>query len=459
MPEKLIVAGAGPAGVLSAILLARRGHEVVLLASDRPRPRIEGLSQRVVDVLHAHGLENAAAAVGPEVARLAVWNGERGPRNVEFAAERVAFDAALLRDATANGVRCLAVRKIAAAAASAAPKVRIETAEGNREVLTAAFYLEARGRGAPLPSARAISGSETTALVSAVVDAPGEAGTCVESFADGWAWYVADGAVAFLQIFVDSSGGLPKRAELRAFFDRQAEHLTLAPELMASGRLHGPVTTRTATPRLARSLLSEAMIRVGDAASALDPLSGHGVFAALGSALAASAAVHTILTTPDNTALARRFYEERTRLGFERFARVGRDFYRLETRWSERDFWRRRSDWPDDEPAHAPALGAPARIERRPVVADGLVVERPVVVTPDQPRGIWQVDGVPLAELVEGLRKCEGEKLSDCSAAMAGHLNVEEARLAAALDWLRSRKVLAAQDRVAINNAAITAEE
>jgi hypothetical protein len=225
---------------------------------------------------------------------------------------------------------------------------------------------------------------------------------------------------------------------------------------MGTRQLAGPVATRAATPRLARTLLTETVIRIGDAASAVDPLSGHGVFEALGSALAASAAVHTILETPKSAPLARRFYEERTRLAFERFARVGRDFYRMETRWPDRPFWRARADWPDDGPAHAPALGAPARIEPRPVVADGLVVERPVVVTPDQPRGIWQIDGVPLAELLDALRDCEGTPLAESGAGLAARLDVTQAKLATALDWLRARKILAIAEPIALDRTAIS---
>jgi flavin-dependent dehydrogenase len=456
MDRTLIVLGGGPAGVLTAVLLARRGYDMSLLTADRPRPRVEGLSQRVVDVLAAQGLQHALDAVGPQVGRVALWSGERGPRNVEFATERAAFDAALLRDAAANGVRCRTVRKVQLAKAARPRRINLETTDGQSEALSARMIIEARGRSAPLPSVRAISGPSTTALISEVTGGPAGAGTCVESFPDGWAWYVADGARAFLQIFVDSAGGLPKRAELRGFFDACAGSLTLAPELMGTGQPAGPLATRTATPRLARTLLTETVIRVGDAASAVDPLSGHGVFEALGSALAASAAVHTILKTPESTPLAHRFYEERTRFAFDRFARVGRDFYRLETRWADRPFWRARADWPDDAPAHAPALGAPARIERRPVVADGLVVERRVVVTPDQPRGIWQIDGVPLAELIDGLREKENAALAECSSGLGARLGVTEAKLATALDWLRSRKILTMADTIALDRAAIT---
>jgi len=57
MDSTLIVLGGGPARVLTAVLLARRGYEVTLLAADRQRPRTDGLSQCVVDVLTAQGLD------------------------------------------------------------------------------------------------------------------------------------------------------------------------------------------------------------------------------------------------------------------------------------------------------------------------------------------------------------------------------------------------------------------
>ncbi|MNO69467.1 hypothetical protein D3C76_603210 [compost metagenome] len=43
------------------------------------------------------------------------------------------------------------------------------------------------------------------------------------------------------------------------------------------------------------------------------------------------------------------------------------------------------------------------RVERRPVLRDGLVDEAEVVVTADQPLGVWHLQGVELAPIVRGL--------------------------------------------------------
>ena len=448
----VIVAGAGPAGALCAILLARRGHEVVLLSSDRAPPRIEGLSPRVVEALRVHRLDQAAAAVGPLVERVVTWNGETSGRNREHVTQRAGFDAALRRDAAEAGVRCLPVRRLALDGAAA---VRIVTEQGDALRLDGRVLVEARGRAAPCPRSRQTRGPETTALVRRLDGLGGQRFTAVEGFAEGWAWLVSGGAEAYLQIFVDSADGLPKRRELTALFDRHAAGLGLIGELMGGARPAGPVMTRGADARLADELFGARRLRVGDAAAAVDPLSGHGVFEALGSALAASAALHTLLARPGSAALARRFYLECTRHAFQRYCRVGRDFYALEQRWRERPFWRRRAAWPDDEPAHRPAFAEAPRIEARPVVEDGFVVERRVVVTPDQPRGIWRVDEVPLAELIELLGRHVGQPLDEIEPTLAGSLGATPRQLATALDWLRARRLLAAGDRVELQEPAV----
>lgn len=379
-----------------------------------------------------------------------MWNGQAAARNIEYATERNAFDAGLLRDAEANGVRCLETTRVTLAGDEETPLVRVTTAGGEAIEIAPRFVVEARGRSAPYGRARPMKGIETTALTRRIEADAREPQTMVESFADGWAWYVCDGARAFLQIFIGSAGGLPKRAALDALFDGHAEKLVETNAAIAPAKPAGPVTTRNAAPRMAGKVLTGANIRIGDAASAPDPLSGNGVFAALGSALSAAAAVHTFIKTPENRALARRFYAERTLDGFLRFARVGRDFYATEERWPARPFWAARSKWPDAQPPHAPMHGGKLRIEQRPVVDDGLIVERKVVVTADQPRGIWRVDTVPVADLIECLGSSQGETIAEIAPGLAKRLGVGEGNLAVALDWLRSRQTLAPGGTVAI---------
>ncbi|MDJ0896402.1 MAG: FAD-dependent monooxygenase [Alphaproteobacteria bacterium] len=451
----VVVAGAGPAGVLTAVGLARLGRNVVLLTGGRRRPRIEGLSKRVVDVLQRNGLDNAAAAIGPAVPREAVWNGEAGARNVEHVTSRGALDAALLRDAEAAGVRIEGVRRLTAQVRKAGIEVECVSQDDTPFRVGARLFIEARGRAAPCPKLRQRRGPETTALTRRIIAGGAEACTAVESFADGWAWYVADGEDAFLQIFLDSSDGLPKRPELAGLFDRAATGLPLIQELIGGGQASGAVATRNATPYMAKDLLTDAALRVGDAALAVDPLSGHGVFEALGSALAATAVANTLLVRPERADLARRFYKERAETVFLRSCRIGRDFYALETRWRNRAFWKARAGWPDQKPAHPSEGLDQAAVLPRPVVEAGLVVERRVVVTPDQPRGIWRIDEVPLAELLDALRDREGHRLADCAAETAGRLAVTEPQLATALDWLRSRRLLAPGDEIRLRAEAI----
>ena len=449
MPERpeaeqdVVVAGAGPAGVLTAVLLARLGRRVLLLHSDRAGPRIEGLSQRVVDVLRSQGLDHALAALGPEVTREVVWNGEGGGRNRERVTERQAFDAALLRDASAAGIETQSFGRLSVAECEAGAVVTCDTAEGETRGARTQVFVEARGRGAPLSRARQRRGPETTAVMRRIVGGDLEPGTALESFREGWAWYVCDGAQAFLQVFFDSSGGLPKRPALLARFEEALGELPLLSGYAAGGRAEGPPLTRNATPYLAEELIDGAGIRVGDAALAVDPLSGHGLFEALGSALAATAVINTRLAAPERANLARRFYEERAQTAFLRYCRAGRDFYALESSWPESDFWRARAAWPDQEPAHATADPERVAILRRPVVEKGLIAERRVVVTPDQPRGIWRVDEVPLPELIDLLRAREGQSLAEAAPELARRLGANDAQLATALAWLRARKLLA----------------
>ena len=454
----VIVAGAGPAGILTAVLLTRLGRKVLLLAAGRSRPRIEGLSQRVVDVLQAQGLDHALKAVGPAVTREVLWNGEGGGRNREYVTDREVFDAALLGDCRAAGVETRTFSRLSVSKGKDSVLVAYRDSDHGDDATTRIF-VEARGRRAPLSRARQRRGPETTAIMRQIVGGDGRAGTALESFQDGWAWYVCDGTKAFLQVFFDSSGGLPKRAQLLPRFDQALAELPLLSGFLAGGCARGAAMTRNATPYLAAQLLGSTTIRIGDAALAVDPLSGHGLFEALGSALAATAVINTLLATPERAALARRFYEERAQMAFLRYCRTGRDFYALESRWRDREFWRTRAAWPDQEPAHAGVGLGRLTVVRRPVVENGLIVERRVVVTPDQPRGIWRIDGVPLPELIDLLQAHEGQSLAASLPEAARRLATAEAELATALDWLRARGLLAGGETIRLRAEALETSE
>ena len=64
---RIVVAGAGPAGVAIAVQLAGLGHDVTVLAPPGRRHAVEGVSFRVLDGLRVAGLAEAEADVAAKL--------------------------------------------------------------------------------------------------------------------------------------------------------------------------------------------------------------------------------------------------------------------------------------------------------------------------------------------------------------------------------------------------------
>ena len=287
---------------------------------------------------------------------------------------------------------------------SSADGHQVELDGGQR--LTADFLVEARGRQAPA-SGKGLRGPETVSLLNRWQGAPGVTASAVESLEDGWAWMARrDDAQCYWQWTVDvASAQLPGKTQLLDYCRMRRQASDFAQAFFVGGQeselqLHA----RSSTAILAPQVCGDNWIRVGDAAMAVDPLSGNGIFQSLSSALQAPVVINTLLRKHERAALAQRFHRQRVEQLFLRFARIGRDFYADEQRWLDQPFWQARRQWADVEVAHAQADFAALRIERMPVLRDGFVDEAEVVITADQPLGIWHVQGVELAPLVRRLR-------------------------------------------------------
>jgi hypothetical protein len=201
-----------------------------------------------------------------------------------------------------------------------------------------------------------------------------------------------------------ASADLPPKRELGDWCRARLEQLEQARPFMAGAEPSGEVYARTSTPVLCEHSAGDNWIRVGDAAMAVDPLSGNGIFQALSSALQAPAVVNTLIAHPERATLAKQFHEARIEGLFYRFARIGRDFYAQESQWPTNPFWQGRSQWPDQVPLHLEVTPERVSTGVRPVVQDGLIREAQVVITPDQPLGIWHLNGLELAPLLEQVR-------------------------------------------------------
>lgn len=434
---RIVVLGGGPAGAATAVGLARLGERVVLVGEPRRFAAVEGGSARVVDALRRLGFGGALSAFASPSPRRAMWSGVRAEVNSESLVDRERFDRALLDDAERLGVAVVRARIVDVASAPGGHLVRIEEG-GAQRTLDADFIVEARGRAAPAAGLPRVRGVETVSLLQYWRGPAREAGSAVQSCEDGWAWMaaLADGR-RYLQLTVDvHSAALPPKKKLGAFCAARFRALDAAAPFVRDAEPVGEPHARASTPVLSEIVAGPNWIRVGDAAMAVDPLSGNGIFQALSSALQAPAVVATLLHEPARAELAVRFHQQRIEHLFYRFARIGRDFYEQETRWSSHPFWRARRGWPDSEALHATVAPESLRVVRGPVVRDGRIGEADLVVTPDQPLGVWHLDGIALAPLVRALQRAPERAAEDVMREQGGIDGPRAAKIAA---WMRDQ--------------------
>ncbi|QXH58766.1 flavin-dependent monooxygenase QhpG [Pseudomonas maumuensis] len=398
---RIVVLGAGPAGAATALGLRRLGYAVTVVSDWRRFAAIEGVSQRVLDGLRHAGLGAALAQATTSAARQVQWNGQQLRLNQECLLDRQRFDRALRDDLRRAGVEVIEGR-VREVLREGGHRVRLD----DGQVLRGDFLVEARGRQAPLAEGR-LRGPETVSLLNLWQGAPGPAASAVESLADGWAWMarLADGR-CYWQVTLDAgTASLPGKAQLAAYC---AERRRASAQVLAlfdeQALAPAQVYARSSTATLAYACAGDDWLRVGDAAMAVDPLSGNGIFQSLSSALQAPVVINTLLRRPEHAALAQRFHQTRIEQLFLRFARIGRDFYAQEQLRASAAFWAARRAWPDAQPVHAQAAWGAVTLERRPVLREDFVEEAEVVVTADQPLGVWHLHGVELAPVVRGVR-------------------------------------------------------
>ncbi len=436
---EIVVMGAGPAASATALGLQRLGHEVVIVGEARPFAAMEGISDRVVAGLLSAGFESFTEIL-PEPSRREVnWNGVASAANTERLIERAALDRCLWRDLDRNGVAMLEGHVRGCTARGDGFEVEAVRRDGASTVIEAGFVVEARGRAAPSAGISRLRGAETVSVLHYRQGPCAEARSAVQSHPDGWAWMASarDGR-RYLQLSFDvAERRLPPKRSLRAFCEQLLSQLETARPFLEDSTPLGVVHARSSTPVLCRNPVGKNWIRVGDAAMAVDPLSGNGVFQALSSALQAPAVVNTILRRPDFAALASLFHRMRVDTLFHRFARIGRDFCLLERQWPDQPFWSRRRAWPDAEPSHSPV--DPEAVETRvmPVMNAGFIEEAEVVVTPADPLGVWHVGGHPAAPMLRALRQVPAG--ADPEPILARHLGPDAHAAAAILTWMCDR--------------------
>ncbi|MDG3002375.1 NAD(P)/FAD-dependent oxidoreductase [Paludisphaera mucosa] len=299
----VVVAGAGPAGSMTARQLARQGARVLLVDRSRfPRPKVCGccLNPRALATLERAGLGGltadlqAVALTGMELATA----GRRASidRPLGVALSRDALDAALIAAAVATGVEFLPATTAALRADSSADAVAVRLQQGERSFdVRGRFVVSSTGLTDGLFPAEARESRSPNAKIGAGAIAP----AAPEGYEPGRI-HMSCGDGGYVGLVVLEDG----RLDLAAAFDPDAVR-----EAGGLGRLAGSILAGAGLPPvpgvaalrwkgtspLTRSpgrLVEGGVYRVGDSAGYVEPFTGEGMAWALagGEALAATLA-------------------------------------------------------------------------------------------------------------------------------------------------------------------------
>lgn len=284
----VIVAGAGPAGSITARALAQRGASVLLVdRAEFPRAKVCGccLNPRALAALGRTGLGElptslgAVALKGIELAtshRMASIDHDLG-----VALSRESFDAALIDAAASAGVefRPKTSARLVVDSSRGACRVRLQL-EGQALEVAARFVVSATGLADGLFAAEDRTVASSRAKLGAGAIAP----NCPAGFQPGRI-YMACGTEGYVGLVVLEDGRLDIAAALRPDAVQHAGGIgPLAASILRDSRLPtvsgANALTWKGTALLTRSpsrLAESGVLRVGDSAGYVEPFTGEGM--------------------------------------------------------------------------------------------------------------------------------------------------------------------------------------
>lgn len=435
MSHDVIVLGAGPAGSVVARRLAASGVRVALIGAPAGGGW-EGLSERSRMLLAEEGIGERAGLLEGAYRRGGDWAG-RAVEGREWLVERRLLAAALRADARAAGAQFHADVVLAGertGGESAARGWRVTLRSGAR--LTAGIVVDARGRRGPErrgPLLLAMGRQFRRAR-----PAPSGSGTHIHATDFGWCWCADQGHALWVQVV-----SRPRGAHPATWIRAAAAQIPGLARALADAVPVGDGVARPAHVRLGVAGGDATWWRTGDAAFALDPLSGQGVYEAVRGARLVALAVGSVLEGGD-APLAERFVRERHEDAWRRGVATAAGFYREAAGHREADH-ARAPFWSETAAAYEALLpegaGTIPGVERRPVLEDGRIVERDVVVTADSPRGVWHVAGVPVVTLKNYLETAGQATVESAASA----LNRPQVAVASAIHWLQKTGIVTRQ--------------
>lgn len=407
--KKVLVLGAGIAGVTTAIGLKKLGLNVTIFYKPRPFISYEGFSEKTKQGLVSSSCINASKLLVEQSVRNSNWASNSKNVNYEYVVCRANLDEALLKDAKDNGVELICAKIIGSVDCSNEKPNITYKIDDKKIKVSADFVVDARGRFTPFKD-EYISGPKSFSLLQELeFDNSLENKTSIDSTEDGWIWqaYVGNkkGYIQFtcdeeLAVKINDFDDL-----LEILKNQKADFWSLE-----NAKAIGKIVKRDSYSKIHKEIINTKMILIGDSASSIDPLSGNGAFQAMSMSSIAPYVVNTILNKNDiEQKVAIDFYKSRVQFIFDKFSLVGKEFYLLEKRYIS-NFWQKRQNWPVEKQKDLQKL---PRIENRAVVNKYFVSSQDVVITKDNPMGACYFGNINIVDLAKYCLLNEVEKSLD----------------------------------------------
>jgi flavin-dependent dehydrogenase len=351
----VVVIGGGPAGSITAMLLARSGCSVAIV--DQPRGGGmsigETLPPQASKLITALGLSGKFQAQGhrPSPGIVSVW-GSAEPWANDFLysihgngwhIDRRKFNAMLTEEATGAGAVFFEAAEIEDCAQDDRGWCLRVSRSGAPHALTCRFAVDARGRcpaGAFGPSRRTVF-DRLVAVAALCPPAPHHSPsdyTFIEAVDEGWFYSALLPSSEYIVAYM-TDGDIYAAARSRnpAYLENQLAKAPNTRERIAGALPNFRSFSAVTSPRA--SVAQPTWLAVGDAARSYDPLSGLGLYTAMSMASEAAPIVMELLEGNKKRIADS---EHSNREAFAQYQQVRQDYYAKERRWPNSDFWCRR---------------------------------------------------------------------------------------------------------------------
>lgn len=361
----VVITGAGPAGSAIALRLVKSGYSVALIEqTDFTKPRIGetlppeiqacmtelGIWQRflLLNPIPSYGIQSVWGSVHSETHSHII-----SPWGKAWHVDRLSFDLMLATSASnAGAVLFNSTKLVACEKNNEGWHLKLLTNDIGKNKKSTLFLqteivIDASGRNAILMKWVGAKRSYFDHLVGIGVrydgiDSMPDNHLIIESCADGW-WYSSPVPGNSMVVVLITDGDLCRRFKLanEEVFKNKLSFTTEIKKRIANGVSAGaPHVFNAASHRLRRKEFKESWLAVGDAALAVDPLSGNGVINALNTARMGAKAVLGLLEKQNLNAIEQ--YENDMDVLCAEYLNERARNYALEQRWLEHAFWQRR---------------------------------------------------------------------------------------------------------------------